>query len=56
MYQLGPASVSAVRRGEIGLGFDASFVFSEVNADVFVFVPDKESSWGYRRVETNTDQ
>ncbi len=55
MYQLGPASVEAVRRGDVGLGFDTAFVFTEVNADVFVYVPDAESSWGYRRAETNTD-
>ena len=48
--------MEAVRRGEVGLGFDASFVYAEVNADVFVFVPDKDSDWGYRRAETNTDQ
>ncbi|XP_035710698.1 annulin isoform X2 [Folsomia candida] len=33
MYQCGPASVLAVRRGEIKRPFDGTFVFSEVNAD-----------------------
>ena len=56
MYRLGPASVEAVRRGEVGLGFDAAFVFTEVNADVFVYVPERDSPWGFRRIETNTDQ
>jgi len=59
LYRCGPASVAAVRRGDIGAGYDASFIFAEVNADVFVYVPDKDSrgrGWGYRRVETNTDQ
>lgn len=48
--------MEAVRRGEVGLGFDATFVFTEVNADVNVYVPDRNSVWGYRRAETNTDQ
>ena len=56
LYQCGPASIEAVKRGEIGLGFDATFVFTEVNADVYVYTPDKDSAWGYRVTETNTDQ
>ena len=55
-YQLGPAAVEAVRRGEVGLGYDVTFVFSEVNADVFVYVPDPKSVWGFRLAETNTEQ
>ena len=30
MMQLGPASVEAVRKGELGLGYDVDFVFAEV--------------------------
>lgn len=56
LYQCGPASVEAVRRGEVGLRFDSAFVFTEVNADVFAYVPDKTALWGYRVAETNTDQ
>lgn len=56
MYQCGPTSVEAVRKGEVGLGFDTTFVFSEVNADVFAYLEDKNSVWGYRISETNTSQ
>ena len=42
-YQCGPCSVEAVRRGDVGLGYDGAFVFSEVNADVFVYVEDTKS-------------
>lgn len=56
VYQCGPASVEAVRRGEVGFGYDVDFVFTEVNADVLVFVADKLSSWGFRIAETNTDK
>lgn len=33
-YQLGPASLEAVKRGEVGFAYDVAFVFAEVNADV----------------------
>ena len=33
MFRCGPASVAAIRRGEILRPYDGSFVFSEVNAD-----------------------
>lgn len=42
MYQCGPASVAAIRRGEIRRPFDGSFVFSMVNAD--------KVYWHYRGV------
>ncbi len=56
MHQLGPTSVEAVRRGEVGRGFDTAFVFTEVNADVFVYLKDEGSPWGYRIIDTNTEQ
>ena len=55
-YQCGPCSVEAVRRGDIGLGYDGAFVFSEVNADVFVYVEDSKSDWGFKLAQTNTTQ
>ncbi|CAG7674586.1 unnamed protein product [Allacma fusca] len=33
VYQMGPASVEACRRGEIKRSYDVDFLFSEVNAD-----------------------
>ncbi|XP_054711859.1 annulin-like [Uloborus diversus] len=33
LYRCGPASVAAIKRGEIQKGYDAPFVFAEVNAD-----------------------
>ena len=55
-YQCGPASVEAVRRGEVGLGYDVAFVFAEVNADVCHFVRDEESHWGFTRSKLNKYQ
>ena len=33
----------------MGIGFDTAFVFTEVNADVVVYVKDPASSWGFRK-------
>ena len=38
--QCGPASVEAVRRGELGMGYDVDFVFAEVNSDIQTFLAD----------------
>lgn len=33
VYCCGPASVKAIRQGEVQLSYDVPFVFAEVNAD-----------------------
>ena len=54
LMQLGPAPVEAVRKGELGLGYDVDFVFAEVNSDVRTFLSDPTSPWGFRVTDTNT--
>ena len=51
--QLGPAPVEAVRRGDLGMGYDVDFVFSEVNADVQTFLADPNIDWGFRFGSSN---
>lgn len=34
IFQLGPASLEAIKRGQVNLPYDVGFVFSEVNADL----------------------
>merc|ERR1711962_804597 len=51
--QCGPASLEAIRRGDIGLGYDCPFVFAEVNADVMHWGEDDESDWGWKRMKMN---
>ena len=51
--QCGPASLEAVRRGDIGLAYDCPFVFAEVNADILHFGQDEDSTWGYSRMKLN---
>uniref|UniRef100_T1J480 Transglutaminase-like domain-containing protein n=1 Tax=Strigamia maritima TaxID=126957 RepID=T1J480_STRMM len=52
-YRLGPASVMAVRKGEIGLQYDTMFVISEVNADIIHWKDDEESEIGLRQMKSN---
>jgi len=50
MYRCGPAPVEAVRRGEVNIGFDTTFVYTEVRADMCVFKESEEGFW--TRVKT----
>lgn len=53
VFRCGPASVVAVKRGEVGYLYDTPFVFSEVNADIVHFKADEESDWGFSRMSIN---
>ena len=50
-YQCGPSSLEAIRRGEVGFGFDTTFVFSEVNADLVHWREDMYSDWGFSKMK-----
>ncbi|XP_050530109.1 hemocyte protein-glutamine gamma-glutamyltransferase-like [Daktulosphaira vitifoliae] len=50
MYRCGPAPVEAIRRGEVNIGFDTAFVFTEVRADLCVFKQSEDGYWA--RVKT----
>ncbi|CAN7992131.1 unnamed protein product [Ixodes hexagonus] len=53
-YQVGPCSVAAVKRGQIGYMYDSPFVFAEVNADVIHWKEEPTSSSGWERSSTLT--
>ncbi|KAK4880422.1 hypothetical protein RN001_008568 [Aquatica leii] len=53
IYCCGPASVEAVKNGEVGFLYDTPFVFSEVNADICHYQEDEESEWGFSRLSIN---
>lgn len=53
MYRCGPASLEAVKRGEVGFLYDTPFVFSEVNADICNFQEDENSDWGFSKLSVN---
>uniref|UniRef100_A0A673UMJ4 protein-glutamine gamma-glutamyltransferase n=1 Tax=Suricata suricatta TaxID=37032 RepID=A0A673UMJ4_SURSU len=40
VFQCGPASVTAIREGDVNLDFDMPFVFAEVNADRIAWIYD----------------
>ena len=45
IFRCGPASVNAVKRGEVYLPYDTAFVFAEVNGDkVYWVVSDDDGS------------
>ncbi|XP_015263915.1 PREDICTED: protein-glutamine gamma-glutamyltransferase E-like [Gekko japonicus] len=44
LYQCGPASVQAVKQGDIDLPYDTAFVYTEVNADINRWVVNKDGS------------
>ncbi|CAL4102899.1 unnamed protein product, partial [Meganyctiphanes norvegica] len=52
LSQCGPASLEAIRQGDIGLGFDGGFIFSEVNADVINWIEDEDSPSGWKSTKT----
>lgn len=54
-YQLGPASVEAVKQGKVTFAYDVGFVFSEVNADVVTWRLDNRSPFKWRRVSSQAD-
>jgi transglutaminase 1 len=56
IYQTGPASLEAIRKGEVGLAYDVPFVFAEVNSDVVHWQLDETSELGWRKIKTNKYQ
>lgn len=56
IMRCGPASVAAIKKGEVGYLYDTPFVFSEVNADIVHFQEDEESDWGFKRLSVNQYQ
>uniref|UniRef100_A0A3Q2Z2D1 protein-glutamine gamma-glutamyltransferase n=1 Tax=Hippocampus comes TaxID=109280 RepID=A0A3Q2Z2D1_HIPCM len=41
LYRCGPASVLAIKEGQVGHSYDAPFIFAEVNSDVHYLTRDK---------------
>jgi len=49
-YQCGPAPVKAIKAGRIDCGFEAGFVFGEVNADTCYWLVSDESQFSARPI------
>lgn len=55
VFQCGPASVAAIREGDVNLDFDMPFIFAEVNADRITWIYDARSnSQKQNSSDTNT--
>lgn len=39
---MGPASVRAIKEGEVAFGYDTAFVFAEMNADKCYWIVDEQ--------------
>jgi transglutaminase 1 len=52
-YQLGPASLEAVKQGKVRFAYDVGFVFSEVNANLVRWQPDRYSRLLWRKTEVD---
>lgn len=52
MYQMGPASLEAIKKGEVGFAYDAAFVFAEVNADIVHWQQDDKSELQWKKIKT----
>ncbi|RWS29712.1 hemocyte protein-glutamine gamma-glutamyltransferase-like protein [Leptotrombidium deliense] len=50
LSQAGPAPVNAIRAGEIGYGYDAAFVFGEVDADIVHWFRNESDILGWTKV------
>ena len=55
-FQCGPCSLEAIRRGEVGFGYDTTFLFSEVNADLVHWIEDEQSDWGFSKMKSDNYQ
>lgn len=55
VFQCGPASVAAIREGDVNLDFDMPFIFAEVNADRITWIYDaRRNSQKKNSSDTNT--
>lgn len=54
LYQLGPASLEAIKQGKVGFAYDVGFVYSEVNADLVHWRLDGRSRMQWRRYSSDT--
>ncbi|XP_028000474.1 protein-glutamine gamma-glutamyltransferase E [Eptesicus fuscus] len=55
VFQCGPASVAAIREGDVNLDFDMPFIFAEVNADRITWIYDaRRNSQKQNSSDTNT--
>lgn len=55
-YQCGPASLEAIKTGQVGLNYDVGFMVASVNADVMRWKSDSTKDIGFARIYCNKYQ
>ena len=55
-FQVGPASLEAVRRGQVQLPYDVPFVLAEVNADLVRWQKDETAKNGFKKLSSHKSQ
>lgn len=50
--QCGPAPLAAIKSGEVNIGYDTGFVFSEVNGDIVYWIVEEDGDMRIARVDT----
>jgi len=56
LYQTGPAPITAIKNGEVYLGFETGFVFAEVNADRVTWIVTQDRNDGNYVVSKKANQ
>uniref|UniRef100_A0A667Y6E3 protein-glutamine gamma-glutamyltransferase n=1 Tax=Myripristis murdjan TaxID=586833 RepID=A0A667Y6E3_9TELE len=51
VYRCGPCPIKAIKEGELGVKYDAPFIFAEVNADIIHWIVQSD---GRKRVDQNS--
>ncbi|XP_017784888.1 PREDICTED: hemocyte protein-glutamine gamma-glutamyltransferase-like [Nicrophorus vespilloides] len=52
-YQCGPASLEAIKKGQVGFNYDIGFMIASVNADLMRWKVDPKSDLGYTKIYCN---
>lgn len=55
-FQCGPASVEAIKKGQVGFNHDVAFMIASVNADLMRWKIDPKSDFGYTKIYCNKYQ
>lgn len=56
MYQCGPSSLEAIKKGQVGYNYDVAFMIASVNADLMRWKEDSSTDSGFSRIYCNNYQ
>ncbi|KAF5296194.1 hypothetical protein FQA39_LY12648 [Lamprigera yunnana] len=53
VFQCGPTSLEAIKKGQVGFNYDVAFMLASVNADLMRWKEDPQAPMGYSRIYCN---